>query len=291
MTNQPNNKKQRDDLLYNFYERRLWLTRFFSINDSISSTMRLFVSTLAMIDGITLETVERLIHRAGGIEQEHLNQLLLFLPDFDVLRDSSTEPSRGASLDFDFEVKQLLNLYTLSCSLRTFVEETLYGSMAVLLPEHEQTQTLPPVASMRECFQHVAIDVEIMQRAITQRRRELGSGEMGPQAQALLVADKLAWMALAPTQHLLPPVDHTILPIIFFSQYTYIHRVPYSRNLLLIGVSYDHISLGVSNVKQWMLRGGYSNHPGLAELTDGPLPAFELMAIPMRWGITCIITP
>lgn len=287
MTTAPHEREQGNVLNYDFYRPDLWLTRFFSLNDAVSSAFNAFESALTTINGATIDRVEKLIHDAGRIEQENLKTLLIFLPQLHVLNKGSVlMDSPGASSpDLEFELKQLLNLYTFCCNLRRFVDGTLYTAVHALW-ENRPAQTLPPTPLVRACMQRVSIDVEIIQGAINQRRWGMvsdGSYQISPQGKALLVTDKLAWKALAPYQHMLP-VDGPVIPITFFSRNTYIHHTPYSDHLLLIGIGYDHISLGASSVAETMRRGGYANNPELLKFAREILPAFELMAIPHEVG-------
>lgn len=183
--------------------------------------------------------------------------------------DLSNSESIEDAHDLDFELIQLINLGTFSRSLHRFVEGTLYESAksALAAPDRHAVTWL-----VRACFKRLFTDIQIIDRAITQRSWQLtpdGKKQMGPQARALLVADKLAMIALAPAREMLPyqSAEHPILPITFFSQDTYIHHTPYRDDLLLIGMSFDHIMLGINEADAQRAH-----------------PAFELMAIPHEVG-------
>lgn len=187
-----------------------------------------------------------------------------FLKKHLALFDSLREP--------DFEVQQLYNLRTLSLDLKDFVDGRLKAGVTQTLQEGNDAKALPEVDLIRKSFQHVATDAEIIQRAIVQRVHEVndkGKYVMSMQAEALLIMDKLALDALAPFkkdlfEHLLPS-ESDITPITYFSQKTHIHRVPYSDNIVLIGIRYDQVLQELE---------GYRT----------TAPPFELLAIPHEVG-------
>ena len=170
--------------------------------------------------------------------------------------------------DPDFEVQQLRNLRTLCHSLKNFVEGSLKGSVDNFFANNKGNDR--DLHVIRECFQHVANDAEIIQRAIVQRVHEIDDNlnyVMSTQARALEIMDKLALKALAPFEHLLPN-QAEIVPITYFSEHTHVHRVPYCDNVLLIGVRYDQVLQEIEG------DGGQ----------DEPPPPFELLAIPHEVG-------
>lgn len=309
-----------NNLLYDFYDERLWLTRFMPIDDAIHTVDEHLANTITSLQGVSFASIDNFLKRKahdGDEVLEALKQLIrrkiqeLGFLDASLLESVenlleqegekekqviawgretiskglrsarntvSTDESAEDSHDRDFELTQLLNLRTLSQQLRQFVKETLYPSVAVALSHH---QPVPPTWLIRACFQQVATDIGIIERAITQRSwqfRPDGKKRMGPQAKALLVADKLAMMALHPGQATLPPDQH-ILPITYFTQQTHIHHTPYRDDLLLIGLSYDHIALKINQAA------AHDNYSELAKrYQDEALPAFELMVIPHEVG-------
>lgn len=299
MTANGDNGKQHDPLLYDFFRQEQWLERLQSVEDLTSSNFKLWRTLLQTLDGVTVGRFARLLRDAGAddylaavaqLEQaetaanydlliqqlrnhaaqrayRHLNGLLATLLQNRRLPVAPDTPP-AAALDLDFELKQLLNLYTLNHNLYNFAAVKLYAAVKALSFTDGTAAALPPVYLLRECFRHVALDAEIMQRAIVQRRREReGNGryQIGPHARALLVTDKLALLALAPVAHLLP--GHPRLnPITYFSHSTSIRRVPYSAGAILVGIRYDVVTLQINRV------------------AAAPLPAFELMAIPHEVG-------
>ena len=275
---QETNGIQANKLLYDFYRENLWLGRFPSIDDAIDSNFKLFRSMLKTFDQLTRSKFDQLINDTAAVgnqvDYDYLARLV------DVFRDAlpeSSKPSYESSLDIDFEAKQMLNLYTLCLSLNSFALAKLYSIVQKSLSTAQEAGTLPPIYTMRTCFRQVATDVELIQRAIVQRRRETDSAGnilMSAPAKALLVTDKLAFLALAPFQHLLPGSSQ-VNPITYFSQYTHIRRVPYSNSALLVGISYDIMPLELNRTFATAAE-VYAEHD--------PLPAFELMAIPHEVG-------
>lgn len=67
--------------------------------------------------------------------------------------------------------------------------------MQQTLADHGVAKSAPPLHLIRLSFRYVALDIEIIQRAITQRRRDLKGGDY---ATPLIVMDKLALKAMAP---------------------------------------------------------------------------------------------
>ena len=178
--------------------------------------------------------------------------------------------------DFDFEVKQLLNIYTLHFVLYNFVWGGLKSAINKAMKSDYEDGKLPRLDMLRESYKRVANDVEIVQRAMIQRMREPdydGSRIMGSQAKALLVADKLALKAINPFRHLLPNNPY-VNPITYFSKDTAFHHVPYHDNSVLIGIKYDHIPLAIN--KRW-----YGDDDPTKDLI---FPSFELMAISHEVG-------
>lgn len=314
MTTMDDSGAQQEALLYDFFRQGLWKRRFGSIDDTIDSNFKLLRSILPTVDGFTVSKFAQLLNDGGrgkyahlveqldqkGDTQEYekliatveadmgngtpqvkfwqLNNLLATMLKTRGL--AWTTSTASTSLDIDFEARQFLNLYTFLSSLNNFAWNALWNKVNDLLPDYKQGDSLPPVHLIRECFRQVVTDVELVQRALIQRRWEvdaLGRYMMSFQARALLVTDKLAWKALAAIQHLLPGTPF-INPVTYFSPDTHIRRVPYSNHVILVGIRYDCITLEIT-------RRSYGYADGTVELeTNEPLPAFELMAIPHEVG-------
>ena len=182
-------------------------------------------------------------------------------------------------IDYGFQVKQLLNLHALSEIVNTFFRTTLQGLMKQSIENHQRNQTLAPLHLIRECFQHIATDHEIIQQATIQRRWAQGlNGDksdakhfVSDQAVELMIMDKLAIKAVAPFQHLLPGLADNLAIITYLSEKTHIHHVPYTDDCLLIGVSYDRVPPAASFFDDNQFLGR-------------DFQAFELMAIPHEVG-------
>lgn len=265
---------QHDQFHYNFFRKELWLDRFASVYDVIGANFGLWRTIMADVPGLSSSLLIRTIGEAeteGGVS---LGQLRDAITRISTLDDGSITAGE-APFDSDFEIKQLLNLYTLNFTLYNFEEVLLQGTVRALPFESEVT--LPPVHLIRDSFRYVAMDAEIIQRALVQRRRERDSANhsiMSAQGRALLVTDKLAVMALAPVQHLLPASP--LIPISYLSQRTHIHRVPYSARAVLVGIRYDGSVVEINRRFASAEEALRTDHP--------PLPAFELMAIPHEVG-------
>ena len=182
------------------------------------------------------------------------------------------------ALDRDFQIAQLLNLYRLSQLLNSFSRYTLYQLMECSLSNHRDDKDEPvaPLHLFRRCFERIATDHKIIEHATRQRQwhRELKGNYLSAQAVKLLILDKLAIKAVAPFQHLLvdpQSVTNDLVMITYLSERTHIHLMPYTKQFILIGVSYDRV-------------------PPAASIFDGKefigknLYAFELMAIPHEVG-------
>ena len=255
-------------LLYDFYRAELWKRRIDSMDDAIDSAFKLFDSVISTIDGLSAETMEQLIQAAGAGDYAHLEEKMSRLAG-----SLSTRASQER-IDPDFEAKQLLNLYTLCFTIYNFFWTALKAEMWRAVAESAEAGTPPPIHQLRAAFQQVANDVEIVQRALVQRRRErdsAGNQNVSLTGRALFIADKLAFMALAPAQPLLPA---RVNPIAFLSRETHLHHVPYHDNFVLIGIKYDHLPPAIN-------QRAYGDQR-LDELP--PLPTFELMAIAHEVG-------
>ncbi|MEM7331405.1 MAG: hypothetical protein AAF490_04865 [Chloroflexota bacterium] len=284
--------------VYDFHDPKLWFTRFFSIYDSITKTYRLVTDALASVESLSIEQVRQLISDSNKQDSPAFSDFFVNWSDLDSERWQVFQngEEREGSYDLEFEVKQLLNLWSVTFSLDQFVNLTVYKIIDNFYSDRAQNNIVPPLHLMRTVFRLISDDVEILQQAISQRSWETdasGSYAMSQQTKALLVTDKLATMALLPFMHLLD--GGSIIPITFFSRRTHIHHVPYSKNILLIGIGYDHITLKVNDAFDFLRRGGYArrheNYQGFENsefdyIAPGsqPLPSFELLVIPHEVG-------
>lgn len=283
-----------------------WAARIDSIDDAIDGALSLLHSSIVTIDGFTDDKLIRLIIEHSGIQYSemvskstveltsHGSQTLwpalldsLSSRGYVSLPAAEPEPS-VLSAGVSFELKQILNIYSLLYEMNS-----RFWIPAQALIRTVLTTTDPPLNLIRTCLRCVGEDAEILERAILQRRWLIEPHETNrepvdavnktlnykpsPRAQALLVADKLTLMALAPIQNLLPPVK----AVTYFSHATYKHDRPYGQQYLLIGLSYDLINPSTNNSPQEIA----NSTTGEAEkLLQEPLPAFEIMAIPHEVG-------
>ena len=172
---------------------------------------------------------------------------------------------RKPLVTFDYEETQLYNLGVLSLKQKKFVAQRLNSCIRTALRQAKKDKK--QIVLIRESFRRIARDTEIAQRAIIQRVHELndqGAYEPSMQAKSLLIMDKLAFMALTPFRDLLT-AHANIAPITFFSQETHVQGVPYSDEVILVGVRYDQV---------------------LQDLVGSRAapPPFELLAIPHEVG-------
>ena len=187
-------------------------------------------------------------------------------------REAAMPPAEAAKnkIDFDFQLKQLLNIYTLWLSMDEFWKELSSASIKSI-EALNQAKILPPVDQIRACFRQFTMDFEIIQNSIRQRRwvKDAQQGSNPDiQSASLIVTDKLAARAMAPFKHLI--TDSTdIIPITFFSNRVYVRQLPYTDQFMFVGLSYD-LTLPIQQSTQ----------------DDGQpaSPPFELMAIPHEIG-------
>ncbi|RMD97452.1 MAG: hypothetical protein D6816_17540 [Bacteroidetes bacterium] len=192
----------------------------------------------------------------------------------EALTGSTWDKPAADDTDRDFQLKQLLNLYTLSQNLNAFFRGTLQTLVKDVMIKHQLADTRPPLHLIRACFQRVAADHEIIQQAAIQRRwnKHLdGRFHMSQQAMELLVMDKLAWQAIAPFQHLLENKARQLAVITYLSERTHIHHVPYAPDFVLVGLSYDRVPPASSLFEDTAV----SHHD---------FPSAELLAIPHEIG-------
>lgn len=198
-----------------------------------------------IVDALVGKSAEREPPRKGGVDSDDIH----------------------GKVTFEFEETQLFNLRTLSLNQRRFVTNRLQKSVERALENvTKRSTTNDEIADIRQSFQFIAGDIEIVQRAIVQRVHEVddnGRYQPSMQASALQITDMLALMALKPFQHLLPS-GADITPITFFSQETHIRSLPYCDDVVLIGIRYDQVLQDLENA-------------------ETP-PPFELLAIPHEIG-------
>lgn len=186
--------------------------------------------------------------------------------------DKQKREAENKQVDFAFQQWQLAHLQLLSKKLNGFYAYQLKPLMKQAFKEHRDDQTLAPHHIVRSCFRNLAIDHEIIQRAAVQRRWTQGNNSdagafMSEQAMELLIMDKLAIKALAPFKRLLPIENNQLAVITYLSDKTHIRHVPYSDQIILVGVSYDRVpQVGILFDDK--------------SLIGEPFHAFELMAIP-----------
>ncbi|MCB8945673.1 MAG: hypothetical protein H6658_18135 [Ardenticatenaceae bacterium] len=185
----------------------------------------------------------------------------------------SLQETCSQAIDFEFQVIQLLNIYTLWRNMDEFWQLLSHTSIQCI-NQLNAAHILPPVHRMRDCFQQFTMDFEIIQSAIQQRQwlKTTNANSLANlQAGSLVITDKLAAMALAPFQHLLSEAAHMI-PITYFSKTIHIRQLPYTDQFVFVGLTYDLTA---------------SLTPGLAAgepINQIDAPAFELMAIPHEMG-------
>lgn len=263
---------QEDKLLFNFFGPELLKGRAYNMKGVLDVTNILLGDALQAVGGLTLQDAADLVTGAGARDKAENDRRLQQL-----LAKAATGPNHDLSgvIDHPFQIKQLLNLFALSRALLAFDQNTLQKLMLASLTAHQQAKTLPPLYLIRNCFRRTAADHEIIQRATIQRRWNQDEPGQRPyqseQAVELLVMDKLARRAVAPFQHLLPNAAGQLAIITYFSDTTHIHHLPYTDRFILVGVSYDRVSLADD----------LGDDP---TLTGKAFAAFELLAIPHEVG-------
>lgn len=176
--------------------------------------------------------------------------------------------------DRDFQLTQLLNLYTLSQKLNGFFRHTLQTLVQETAVRYQQSGARPPLHLIRDTLRQVAADHEIIQQAAIQRRwnkHQDGRFYMSEQAMELLVMDKLAWQAITPFQRLLAGKGEQLAVITYLSERTHIHHAPYAPDFVLVGLSYDRVPPASSLFDETT-----AAHPDF--------PSAELLAIPHEIG-------
>ncbi len=265
--------------LYNFFDPDLWLARVDGMVWLLRMTYDVIDGTLAGLDGLTVEKCQQLIDE---IARKKANTQALDL-DFTLLEEflqgllqnerfPLAVPDPAWASDFDFEVKQLINLRLL-CITYIYFFADMRQLIAEALTAEQTDHQHPPLHLIQACYRHLAHDCEILQRAFLQRQPSVatdGKRVAGVLARELVITDKLALKTLAPFAHLL---SHPNI-LTFFSQETHIRQLPFSDQMILVGLSHARISVT------------YNEHNRADETETGqkPLPAFELLAIPHEIG-------
>lgn len=266
------NVQDDNKLLFNFFGPELLKGRTYNMKGVIDVTNILLGDALQAVGGLAIKDVAELVAQAGARDKAENDRRLQQLLD---KAASSQNHDLTGVIDHPFQIKQLLNLFALSRILLAFDQNTLQKLMLESLTAHQQARTLPPLYLIRSCFRRTAADHEIIQRATIQRR--WNQDEPGKpyyqseQAVELLVMDKLARKAIGAFQHLLPNASDHLAIITYFSETTHIHHLPYTNRFILVGVSYDRVSLA-------------DDLSDDATLTGKDFAAFELLAIPHEVG-------
>lgn len=224
---------------------------------------------------------EKIVH---DVELDHLNEKLaqllkkqklalpleMAMPEELAPGASPDAQSEHKKIDIDFQLKQLLNIYTLWLSMNEFWE-TLSTQARKSIEDLNQANILPPVDQVRACFRQFTTDFEIIQNCIQQRRwveNEKNAANENIQATSLIVTDKLAARAMAPLKEFITNAED-IIPITYFSNRVNIRQLPYTDKFIFIGLMYDLTQpIQVADRKD-------------EEITTTP---FELMAIPHEVG-------
>ena len=263
---------QDNKLLFNFFGPELLKGRANNMKGVMDMSNILLGDAFQAVGGLAIKDVAALVSQAGQRTPADNDQQLQALLD---KAKSAANHDLTNVIDHPFQIKQLLNLYTLTRTLVAFDQNTLQKLMLQSLTQHQQDKTLPPLHLIRNCFRRTATDHEIIQRATVQRR--WNQDEPGKpyyqseQAVELVVMDKLAIRALTPFQHLLPNDSGPLAVITYFSDTTHIHHLPYTDRFILVGVSYDRVTLT-------------DDLSDDETLTGKDFSAFELMAIPHEVG-------
>lgn len=179
-----------------------------------------------------------------SVDLTHLNEKieqLLQATELALPLELNSVPSDTTTpIDSEFQLKQLLNIYTLWLSMDQFWKALSQRSQTAV-EALIQANMLPPVDLIRRCFRQFTLDFEILQNCIRQRRWSKRAHETGSeniQASSLIVTDKLAARAMAPFKHLITDSEDFV-PITFFSNKVYVRQLAYTNKFIFIGLSYD----------------------------------------------------
>lgn len=267
-----------NQLLFDFFRPELLKGRSDNMKGIAQMTDIILSDVLNTVSNKSLKNVSTIINEYfNAIERGETAENLAthYAPDAKLLNLVSYSDKHDTLkvTDHKFQVQQLLNLLAFSRILKEYDETVLFKYMEDSATKHEKDKTPQPLHLYRQCFQHIADDHEIIQRAIIQRRWNEHNNTFieSRQAYQLMIMDKLAIKAISPFKHLLPDYDKESLAVLtYFSKTTHIHHLPYSRQFVLVGVSYDRIPPNSSSKE--------------GTLTDESFSSFELMAIPHEVG-------
>jgi len=266
--------------LYNFFEPDLWLARVDGLVWLLRMTYDVIEGALGGLEGLSVEKCTQLIQE---IERKKVKPEALDL-DFDLLEAflkgllqkgtlPAAAPTPNWAVDFDFEVKQLINLRSLCITYIYFFADMRQLIAEALSAPQGVTNHHPPLHLIQACCRQLGNDFEILQRAFLQRQPSVdtaGKPVAGVLAKELVMTDKLAMKTLAPFAHLL--AHPTIFT--FFSRETHIRHLPFSDQVILVGLSHGRISITYNEQMR----------SDAAENGRKPLPVFELLAIPHEIG-------
>lgn len=273
-----NNGGEQQENLVDFFDPALWLARVDGMVWLLRMTYDVMEGALGGLEGLSVEKCTQLIQE---IERKKVKPEALDL-DFDLLETflkgwlqkgtlPVTAPTPNWAVDFDFELKQLINLRSLTITYIYFFADMRRLIEEALAPPTGQGE--PPLHLIQACYQYLANDFEILQRAFLQRQPSVdpaGKPVAGVLAKELVMTDKLAMKTLLPFAHLL--AHPTIFT--FFSQETHIRQLPFSDQVILVGLSHGRISITYNEQMR----------SDAAENGRTALPAFELLAIPHEIG-------
>jgi hypothetical protein len=172
--------------------------------------------------------------------------------------------------DADFQIAQLLNVYNLHANMKAFWDDFGSGSKDAIA-KLTAAQILPPIAQMQACFREFTKDFEILQNGIRQRRWPTTESRFS-QAASLVVTDKLSFDAVAPFKHLITDSEY-IIPITYYDQRIYVRQLPYSKQYIFIGLTYD-LQFSINSVIE----------EGKGDIDGLEYAMFDLMAIPHEVG-------
>ncbi|MEM7111109.1 MAG: hypothetical protein AAF614_01665 [Chloroflexota bacterium] len=241
---------------YQFFDHRAWEERIFNISNTLETAVATF--NTALLDLGSAHLTQKSID-AQSVEYPYLQN------NFNIEAVVASQTHIG--IDFAYQLKQLLNIHTLWLTMKEFWGEVAFVSQFAIKKLHD-ARILPPVHRIRDCIRQTTVDIELVQRAVQQRRWLADSDDDNASAKSLVVTDKLTSMALAPFQRLIPGAA-TITPITYFNQRIHIRQLPYNDEFILVGLTYD-----------------LASSIGFATRPDGQMSSssLELMAIPHEVG-------
>lgn len=228
-------------IYYDFFHYQFLKGRTTKLEGVIDTTYRLLGASFKEMSGISLAAALGSIYEVAdgdtAVYDKNFHNLLQKL-------QATRASNPFDDIDYDFQIKQLLNLHTLSTTLNSFFQQILQELMKRSSEKNHLNKMLAPIHQIRDGFRHTATDHEIIQQAAVQRRwneHADGSYCVSEQAVELLVMDKLTIKAVAPFQHLLPGAPDRLAIITYLSEKTHIRHIPYTDQFLLVGISYDRV--------------------------------------------------